>query len=48
MMWVVRAGKRSVYFDKYMKTSRIYIPWDGFRVDLSKLERFSKNREKSG
>lgn len=34
MMWVCRAGQKSVYADYYFETSKIYIPWDGFKCSL--------------
>lgn len=34
-MWVCRAGKKAVYADYYLKSERIYIPWDGFKKNLS-------------
>ena len=37
MMWVTRAGQNSIYFEKFLENSRIYIPWDGYRLDLSKM-----------
>lgn len=44
MMWVVRAGKSSVYYEKYLSTRRIFIPWDGFCVDLSSFKSVSEYR----
>ncbi len=38
MMWVIRAGQNSGFYDKYLKDSRVYIPWDGYRFDLSEIE----------
>lgn len=35
MLWICRTGKDSVYLDYYLKTSHIYLPWDGFALDLS-------------
>ena len=35
MMWVCRAGQKSVFAEYYFATNRIYIPWDGFKTDLS-------------
>ena len=35
MMWVIRAGQNSGFYDKYLRTSRVYIPWDGYKYDLS-------------
>ena len=34
-MWVIRAGQNSGFYDKYLKASRVYIPWDGYKFDLS-------------
>lgn len=35
MMWVCRAGKDSIYYNKFIENERIYLPWEGFHVDLS-------------
>ena len=35
MMWVIRAGQNALYYDKYIQNSKVYIPWDGYRIDLS-------------
>ena len=37
MMWVVRAGQNSVYYEKFLDNSKVYIPWDGYRLNLSNL-----------
>lgn len=34
MIWVCRAGKNSVYLDTFLQTEKIYLPWEGFKVDL--------------
>lgn len=41
MIWVCRAGMNSVYLDYFLKTQRIFLPWDGFKCDLRQY----KNRE---
>lgn len=38
MMWVIRAGQNSLHYDKYIQNSKVYIPWDGYRTDLSELK----------
>lgn len=38
MMWVIRAGQNALYYDKYIKNLRIYIPWDGYKMDLSEVK----------
>ena len=38
MMWVIRAGQNSGFYDKYLRTSRVYIPWDGYKFDLSSIK----------
>lgn len=38
MMWVIRAGQDSLYYDKYLETSKVYIPWDGYKLNLSAIE----------
>ena len=37
MMQVIRAGRKSGYYDKYLKDSRVYVPWDGYKFDLSEF-----------
>ena len=44
-MWVVRAGKKAIYFDKYMDDKKIYIPWDGYDVDLSAFNSYGDFKE---
>ena len=34
-MWVCRAGQKAQYYDFFLDTSKIYIPWDGYDYDLS-------------
>lgn len=36
MLWVCRAGQKGCYFSKYIEEKRIFLPWDGYRIDLSK------------
>ena len=38
MMWIIRAGKDSLYYDKYIENLKVYIPWDGYKVDFSSVE----------
>lgn len=35
MMWVVRAGQNALHYDKYIQNSKVYIPWDGYKMDFS-------------
>lgn len=35
MMWVMRAGQNSIYFDKFLSESKVFLPWTGFKEDLS-------------
>ena len=37
-MWVLRAGKNGIYVDRFLAEKRIYICWDGYDTDLSKLK----------
>jgi len=34
MIWVCRAGVNSVYLDKFIVESKVYLPWEGFNTDL--------------
>lgn len=38
MMWVIRAGQNSLYYEKYIDASKVYMPWDGYRTNLSGIE----------
>ena len=45
MMWVCRAGQKANDFDLYMKSNKIYIPWEGYNSDYSKIEELAMFRE---
>jgi len=34
-MWVCRAGKNSCYIDRIISESKVFLPWDGYEVDLN-------------
>ena len=38
MMWVIRAGQNDLYYDKFIHNSKVYITWDGYKVDLSGIK----------
>ena len=38
MMWVVRAGQGSIFYQKYIDAKRVYLPWNGYSVDLNSFE----------
>lgn len=38
MMWVIRAGQHSLHYDKYIEDSKVYIPWEGYKIDLSEIK----------
>ncbi len=38
MIWVCRAGINSAYLDDFLHDKKIYIPWDGFKVDLQQYK----------
>lgn len=38
MLWVVRAGQKSIYAEKFIDNSKIYIPWDGYKISLCTLQ----------
>ena len=37
MLWICRAGKDSVYYDRFISESCIYLPWLGYNVPLNTL-----------
>ena len=43
MLWICRAGQKGCFFSKYIEEQRIYLPWDGYRFDLSKYNSFLLN-----
>ena len=45
MMWVVRAGCGSVYYEKIIQEHRIYIPWEGFCMNLSEYKTRSEYKD---
>lgn len=34
MIWVCRAGRNSIYLDTFLRTHKVYLPWEGFKVNL--------------
>ena len=36
VIWVCRAGRESVFLDAFLQTKKVYLPWEGFKVDLRK------------
>lgn len=38
MMWVIRAGQNALYYDKYIQNLKVYLPWDGYYLDLSEIK----------
>ncbi len=34
MIWVCRAGMKSIFLDTFLNTKKVYLPWDGFKVNL--------------
>lgn len=38
MMWVIRAGQNALHYDKFVQNSKVYIPWDGYKIDLSDIK----------
>lgn len=38
MMWLCRPGDKAQYYEKFIQEKRIYLAWEGYNVDLRKLE----------
>lgn len=36
-MWVIRAGQNAIYYEKFIMSSKVFLPWDGYKIDLSNL-----------
>lgn len=41
MLWVCRAGKNACYLEQFVENGKIFLPWEGYNVDLTEV----KNRE---
>ena len=37
MIWVLRAGKEGMYYDQFLSSGKIFLPWTGYNVDLNTL-----------
>jgi restriction system protein len=38
MIWVIRAGIESIYLPKFMNSGRIFLPWEGYKINFNGLE----------
>lgn len=45
MIWVCRAGQKSIFYDYYINNSRIYLPWDGFNINLDSFRELAEFRD---
>lgn len=45
MMWVCRPGQKGIYLEKFLNDKKIFISWEGFKVDLSKATTREEYRE---
>ena len=36
-LWLIRAGSHGEHESKFLESNRVYVTWDGFKVDLGKL-----------
>lgn len=39
LIWVCRAGKDSIFLDTFLQTQKVYLPWEGFKVDLKQYSK---------
>lgn len=44
-MWIIRAGQHSLYYEKDMMDSKVYLPWHGYCLDLSKARSRTEFRD---
>lgn len=35
MLWVVRAGQKSIFYERFITEKRVYIPWEGYNIPLN-------------
>ena len=45
MIWVCRTGKNSEFIGYYKENQRIYLPWDGYNINLSNYKDIQEYRE---
>ena|GEM_PF-1963001 len=43
-MWVCRAGKNALFLDYYIEHSRIYLAWEGFKINFKSVSQISDYR----
>lgn len=43
-MWVLRAGQKGQYYNKFISTQNIFLPWNGYDFDLSEYSTISEFR----
>ena len=44
-MWIMRAGQKALFLDKFLSANKIYLPWDGYCTSLENVETREDFRE---
>lgn len=45
MMWVCRSGKKAIFNHLFLENSRIFLAWEGYRIDLRSIKDRKSMRE---
>ena len=45
MMWIMRAGQKAIFLDKFLSANKIYLPWDGYCTSLESIKEREAFRE---
>ena len=45
-IWICRAGRKSIYVEDFLKNSKIFCTWDGFKYDLNTIVDKEELKEK--
>ncbi len=38
MMWLIRAGRNSIYYDAILESQRVFLPWNGYHYDFKAIK----------
>lgn len=45
MMWVCRPGQHSKFYDSFVESKKIYLAWEGYKTNLSKMKERQEFRD---
>lgn len=44
-MWVIRAGKKGIFHDQFIKTECVFLSWEGYHFDLRYIDSMDACRD---